>query len=81
MISVRRYIFPRLSKPICEHPTKDLTKNQSGQTLVEFVLLLASIVAIAFSFMRVVNTNLGDQWLQMSQTILEDENQQLRIRE
>lgn len=68
-----RYIFP-------QNHTKNLTKNQKGQTLVEFILLLASIVAIAYTFMRVVNTNLGEQWTEMSQTILEDDSQQLRMR-
>lgn len=71
MITKIRYILPKRSKVV---------KNQKGQTLVEFILLLASIVAIAYTFMRAVNSNLGDQWTQMSQTILEDENQQLRIR-
>lgn len=80
MTSVTRYIFPRISQARISNPTKKITKNQSGQTLVEFILLLASIVAIAYTFMRVVNTNLGDQWTLMSQTILEDETQQLRIR-
>lgn len=65
MIFYRRYIFP---------------SNQKGQTLVEFILLLASIVAIAFTFMRLMNANLGDQWTEMSQTILEDDQQQLQIR-
>lgn len=73
MISLIRYKLP-------SHPTKKFVINQKGQTLVEFLLLLASIVAIAYTFMRVVNSNLGEQWTEMSQTILEDESQQLEIR-
>ena len=80
MTSKTRYIFPRHSFRLFGHPTKKLVKNQKGQTLVEFILLLASIVAIAYSFMGVVNRNLGEQWTEMSQAILEDENQRLEIR-
>ena len=60
-----------------KHNTK---KKQSGQTLVEFLLLLASIVVIAFSFMRLLNVNIADTWTQMAQAILEDDGQSLRPR-
>lgn len=60
--------------------TSKLLKNQSGQTLIEFLLLLLSIVLIAFSFMRVVNSNLGDIWERTAQTILEDDTQPLRLK-
>ncbi len=55
-------------------------KDQKGQTLIEFLLLLVSIVAIAFTFMRLINGNLGEQWTNMSQVILEDPSQRLEIR-
>ena len=55
-------------------------KNQSGQTLVEFLLLLVSIVLIAFTFMRVMNTELSDQWTKMANLILEDSSITLKPR-
>ena len=80
MFKSRRYIFPKIIFTQRQNSTQVLVKNQKGQTLVEFILLLASIVAIAYGFLRIMNTNLSEEWLRMSQTILEDKNQQLRIR-
>ena len=80
MFKSRRYIFPKIIFTQRQNSTQVLAKNQKGQTLVEFILLLASIVAIAYGFLRIMNTNLSEEWLRMSQTILEDKNQQLRIR-
>jgi Flp pilus assembly pilin Flp len=51
-----------------------LAKNESGQTLVEFLLLLVSIVLIAFTFMRTMNSELADVWSKMANIILEDES-------
>ncbi|MEE2671183.1 MAG: hypothetical protein VYA54_05705 [Bdellovibrionota bacterium] len=60
--------------------TKNTGENQSGQTLVEFILLLSAISIISFSFMRVVNSSISERWQKMAQTILDDNNQQLQIR-
>ena len=59
---------------------KLLLRNKKGQTLIEFLLLLVSLVAIAFTFQRLVNGNLAEQWTQMSQVILEDPAQTLEVR-
>ena len=52
----------------------ELAKNQSGQTLVEFLLLLVSIVLIAFTFMRTMNSQLAQEWTRMANIILEDDS-------
>ena len=54
--------------------------KEEGQTLIEFLLLLASIVTVAYSFMRIMNTNIADDWQRMAQLLLEDEAQVLEIR-
>lgn len=63
-----------------DHNTEKLIKDQSGQTLVEFVLLLASIAIIAYSFMRLTNGGIRDRWTKMAQMVLDDESQQLTTR-
>lgn len=36
--------------------------KQKGQTLVEFVLLLAVISSISYAFVSIMNSNLGMYW-------------------
>ena len=55
-------------------------KNQEGQTLIEFVLLLASITIISFGFMRMINSNIASRWEAMANVILDDKSQKLTIR-
>jgi hypothetical protein len=61
--------------------TRNNSKHkQSGQTLVEFVLLLASITIISFTFLKVVNSNIGDRWKVIYELILDDPNQKVELR-
>jgi len=76
MMYLTRYKFPAK----CTNDYNFELKDQKGQTLIEFLLLLVSLVAIAFTFMRVVNGNLAEQWTGMSQVILEDPTQTLQVR-
>lgn len=55
-------------------------KNQKGQSLVEFVLLLAIVMVISMGFLKVINTNVADYWQAMAQMLVEDETQQLELR-
>lgn len=55
-------------------------KNQKGQTLVEFVLLLAGIVIISFTFLSQVNTRIADRWQKMVEIVVDDESQQITVR-
>lgn len=61
-----------------KHTDKGI-KDQSGQTLVEFILLLAAITIISFSFLRITNGLIIDRWENISNLILEDETQDLKI--
>lgn len=63
-----------------KHEIKKLAKNEDGQTLVEFILLLAGITMISFSFMRLVNSNIAERWQAMAQMVLDDKSQTLEIR-
>lgn len=40
----------------------NLLMQQNGQSLVEFVLLLAVISMLSYSFVAVMNSNLGSYW-------------------
>lgn len=58
----------------------EILNNQQGQTLVEFVLLLASIVIISFGMMKIINNSIADRWEVMANIILDDPNQKLEVK-
>ena len=59
--------------------TNNTAKDQSGQTLVEFILLMAAIVIISFSFISIINSNISERWVKIANLILDDKNQNLEI--
>lgn len=59
--------------------TKNSKENQSGQTLIEFILLLAVIVIISFTFTSGVNTAISQRWQALANIVLDDNNQNLVI--
>ena len=60
--------------------TRDKLKDQSGQTLVEFILLLGGIALISFTFMGQVNKHISDRWEKLANVLLEDNKQTLKVR-
>lgn len=54
-------------------------QGQSGQTLVEFILLLASISIISFSFLKAINGNMSERWERIYKVILDDPNQTIQL--
>lgn len=54
--------------------------DESGQSIIEFVLLMSGIVIISFTFMRLMNGNIAERWQKMAQVILEDDNQTLQLK-
>lgn len=60
----------------------NILKNQQGQTLVEFVLLLLSILIVSMVFMKIVNGNIAKYWTAMANTLLIDVEgkQKLKLR-
>jgi Flp pilus assembly pilin Flp len=60
--------------------TKKNIKDQSGQTLVEFVLLLLAIVVISTTFMTQINGYIANRWEAVANVILDDPNQQIKLR-
>ncbi len=55
-------------------------KKQSGQTLVEFVLLLAGIMIISVSFLSQINGYTAKRWETIANIILDDPDQKLQVR-
>lgn len=47
---------------------------EKGQSFVEFILLMLMIIMISFSFMKIVNTNLGKTWVKMVNVVIKDTN-------
>lgn len=54
--------------------------DNSGQSLLEFILLLTSIMVVSLVFLRLVNTNIGNYWQAMGTFLLEDRAQVIRLR-
>jgi hypothetical protein len=61
--------WKRLSKKLREHLKRF---NQSGQSLVEFVLLLAVISMLSYGFVSVMNRNIGNYWQYAVNLIIND---------
>lgn len=53
---------------------KNKINNQHGQTLVEFILLLTSLMLISLFFLKGVNGSIADIWLNMAKIITDDPN-------
>jgi hypothetical protein len=47
--------------------------GQKGQTLVEFVLLLAVISSLSYAFVAVINRNIGSYWEDAVNLVIHDE--------
>ena len=56
--------------------------NEQGQTLVEFILLLVVIMGISTLYMRTINSNMGNYWEAMANTLMSDvpDAENIRIR-
>ncbi|MEX1099488.1 MAG: hypothetical protein WEB87_03610 [Bacteriovoracaceae bacterium] len=57
-----------------------IAKDERGQSLVEFVLLLTIVMLISVGFLKIVNTNVAKYWLAMGQMLVEDDTQTLELR-
>ncbi len=53
-------------------PILNISKTQKGQTLVEFVLLLAVISLISYGFVSIMNRNIGAYWEHSVNLIVND---------
>lgn len=62
-------------------PTFILKKksNQKGQSIVEFVLLLAVISGISFAFVAFMNRSLTKYWVNAVKVIVDDQTQTIEI--
>ena len=47
-----------------------LKKNQKGQALLEYILLLLVTVLLAFLFLKIINQNIAALWLDMVQQVV-----------
>ena len=59
---------------------KSSIANENGQTLIEFVLLLAAIGIISVTFMTQINKYTANRWLAMAKIILDDPTQTLQLK-
>jgi hypothetical protein len=62
-----------------KYNTNDKKKAQSGQTVVEFVLLMFVILAISLGFLKVINTNLAKMWKNAAIFIVNDPSQNSKL--
>lgn len=57
-----------------------LYKNNKGQTLIEFVLLITSVMLISLLFLQSVNGSLADMWLEMGNILTENPQISLELK-
>jgi hypothetical protein len=57
----------------------NLTLNEDGQSIVEFVLLLVVVMTLSLVFLKFVNINLATQWKQFVTIIVDDPNIKLEL--
>jgi Flp pilus assembly pilin Flp len=50
---------------------KNLLKEESGQTLLEFVLLLVVIMILSFGMLKGINKSIGVRWVALVKLITE----------
>lgn len=53
--------------------------SQKGQSIVEFVLLLAVISGISFAFVAFMNRSLSKYWVKAVKVIVDDQSQTIEI--
>lgn len=58
---------------------KIIKNNQNGQSLVEYALLLFSVMVISLLFMRSINSGVANYWVALANLILDDKSQILRL--
>lgn len=71
-------ILPSLYKYKITKESK-LINNQSGQTMVEFILLFLILVLISFSFIKILNFNLAKYWVALVTLIIDDPSVTINI--
>lgn len=45
------------------------TKNEEGQTLIEFVLLLVVMMILSFTMLKGINTAVADRWIALIKVV------------
>lgn len=48
------------------------TTGQSGQTLIEFILLMLMVIFLSFGYMKIVNGNLAKRWEKLVNIVVND---------
>lgn len=59
---------------------KNILKNNKGQSLVEFILLITAIMLISSLFLRITGSGIAKYWLYMGKLLTEDSEQRIELR-
>ncbi len=51
---------------------ESIVKNESGQSFLEFVLLISVIMMISMGFLKGINSGIAKYWLAMGQDLVYD---------
>ncbi|MDH4466711.1 MAG: hypothetical protein QE271_01525 [Bacteriovoracaceae bacterium] len=54
-------------------------RKQKGQTIIEFILLLATLVGISFFFYATFGKQMSSLWLRIANQIYDNPNKKLEI--
>ncbi len=57
-----------------------LLNNQSGQSFVEFILLLLILFTLSWGVLKSVNGNVGKRWIAMTKVIMSPSQTPIELR-
>lgn len=59
---------------------KNILINNKGQSLVEFILLITTIMLMSLTFLKVTNSGIAKYWLYMGNLLNEGNSKKLELR-
>lgn len=59
---------------------KNILNNNKGQSLVEFILLITTIMLMSLTFLKVTNSGIAKYWLYMGNLLNEGNSKKLELR-
>jgi len=58
-----------------KYKIKKILKNQRGQTIIEFILLLGVMMGISLMFYSNFNKQMGKMWIKLVRVVVDDKSQ------
>ncbi len=59
--------------------TKKTVINQTGQTFIEFMLLLIVVIGISYTISNIVNGNIAELWEYFANLVIDDPSNRVNL--